>query len=56
MKKQYIFPCVEVKELYESISLLDPSVGQIGTGDIMSKESEFEEENKTSIPDSYTSI
>lgn len=56
MKKQYVLPCVEVKELYESISLLDPSVGQIKPGEIMSKESQFEDENETGIPDSYTSI
>ena len=57
MKKIYIIPNLQVTRICEAVSLLEGSkVGEISTGDIMSKESEFEEENKTGIPDSYTNI
>ena len=57
MKSMYEKPYINVTTVYsEPILASTLEHGVIGEGDDMAKESQFEEENKTGIPDSYTSI
>ena len=52
----YEKPLVKVITVFTESFIAESEHGVIGEGDDMAKESQFEEENKTSIPDSYTSI
>ena len=56
MKSMYEKPLVKVITVFTESFIAESEHGVIGEGDDMAKESQFEEENKTSIPDSYTSI
>ena len=44
MKKSYLKPSITEFEVLEKYNLLDPSVGDISTSDILGKETDFEEE------------
>lgn len=53
-KREYLSPEIQVIKPITSYQILEASDGILE--EYESKESEFEEENKTGIPDSYTSI
>ena len=53
-KREYLSPEIQVIKPITSYQILEASDGVLD--EYESKESEFEEENKTGIPDSYTNI
>lgn len=52
---KYISPEIVVKSLIESYSLLEAS-GDMDPGEIGAKETAFEEENETGIPNTFTNV
>lgn len=55
MKRVYIKPSVEDLRIDATISLLESS-GEIGASDAEGKKGDFEEENETGIPASFTNV
>lgn len=54
MKSMYEKPAIEVTTVYTQALLVESEHGTISED--LSKKSQFEEENETGIPDSYTNI
>ena len=55
MKKSYLKPSITEFEVLEKYNLLDPSVGDIPTGEILGKETDVVED-ETGVPSNFSNI
>ena len=56
MKKEYKKPVLAFTELTEAYGILKGDSGEANTGDMESKKGDFEEDNETGIPNTFTNV